>query len=201
VLLNCAADTFAVQRSPAGSTTQSSLLSVDNAGNVIITGNNLTTGGTSTAPTTQGIRITGSVAGIRCQSVGTASADGFSNAIAFGWDGTLKCRVDSTVIGTVTITSDARLKLDVQEDVPGLDAVLALRPISFEYDQTKREIGFPKGRHYGLIAQDVQPHAPLVVEEDESEDHWLELDYRLLVPVLIRAMQELAERVTALEAR
>jgi hypothetical protein len=95
----------------------------------------------------------------------------------------------------VTVTSDKRLKLDIAEDVPGLDAVLALRPISFEYDQTKREIGFPKGRHYGLIAQDVQLHAPLVVEDDGSEDHWLEVDYRLLVPVLIRAIQELAQKL------
>jgi hypothetical protein len=169
------------------------------AGGNIITGGSISTGGALTAPLGTGIRLTGSGAGLHCQNVGSMAGDGFSNAIAFGWDGTVKCRVDTTQVGTVTITSDARLKLDVQEDVPGLDAVLALRPISFEYDQTKREIGFPKGRHYGLIAQDVQPHAPLVVEEDESEDHWLELDYRLLVPVLIQAVKELAARVATLE--
>src|SRR4029453_16515403 len=145
------------------------------------------------------LRASSNGGGLRCQNVGTMSGDGYSNAVAFGWDGTLKARIDNTQIGTVTVTSDARLKLDVQEDVPGLDAVLALRPISFEYDQTKRDIGFPKGRHYGLLAQDVQPHAPLVVEEDDSDDHWLELYYPLLAPALIKRGKKIVARVAALE--
>jgi hypothetical protein len=34
-----------------------------------------------------------------------------------------------------------------------------------------------------------------VIEDDGSDEHWLGLDYRLLVPVLIRAIQELAAKV------
>jgi hypothetical protein len=193
------ADTFNIMRAPAGNLTASAVLIIDGSGHLYSTGT-ISTGGTTSVPYAPGVRITGTAAGIRCQGVGTAAPDGFSNPIAFGWDGALKARVDSTVIGTVTVTSDARVKLDVLDDVPGLDAVRALRPISFEYDQTKRTIGFPAGRHYGLIAQDVQPYAPLVVEADDSDEHWLEIDYRLLVPVLIRAIQELTQKVEATAA-
>jgi len=162
------------------------LVTVDNASHV--TGGNY--------------RATGATSGLRCQNVGSTGGDGYSNAIGLGWDGTLKARVDGTQIGTITVTgSDARIKRDIIDDVPGLDAVLALRPVSFAYDQTKRAVGFPTGRRYGLLAQDVEPYAPLVVADDGSEDHWLGIEYGMLVPVLIRALQELAARVAALEAR
>jgi hypothetical protein len=197
-------DLCTVARAPAGSLTGTVMATVTATGAVIaagdmVSGGTISTGGVATAPTSPGVRVTGTGAGLRCQGVGTAVGDGYSNAIAFGWDGTLKARVDTTVIGTVTVTSDKRLKIDVAEDVPGLDAVRAFRPISFAYDQTKRTIGFPSGRHYGLVAQEVRPHAPLVVSEDESPDHWQEIDYRALVPVLIQAIKDLAGRVAALE--
>lgn len=153
--------------------------------------------------TSASVRCTGSTAGVRFQNVGTMGGDGYSNGIAFGYTGAIPVRVDGTQMGTMNITppSDIRYKLDVQQNVPGLAAVLALRPVTFTYDQTKREIGFPVGRHYGLIAQEAREHVPLVIEDDGTDQHFLGLDYRLLVPVLIRAVQELAARMTALEAR
>ena len=196
---NATNDNYFVQRAPANTTSFASMSVVDASGNLTVA-SNFSTGGATSAYTSPGIRVTGTGAGTRYQNVGTALGDGYSNAIGFGWDGTLKARVDTTVIGTVTVSSDARVKQDVRPDVPGLDAVTALRPISFEYDQTKRAIGFERGRQYGLIAQEVAPILPLVVEDDGSDDHWLSIDYRRLVPVLIRAVQELTERVAALEA-
>jgi endosialidase-like protein len=152
------------------------------------------------------LRIFGAAGGVRYQAVGTTGPDGFSNVIAFGWDGSLKARVDSVVIGTVTITSDARVKLDVQEDVPGLETVLALRPISFEYDQSKRLIGFEPGRHYGLIAQELEPHLPLLLREEVwdagiPDESYFTLQHMELIPVLIQAIKDLTERVAAVEAK
>jgi hypothetical protein len=151
------------------------------------------------------VQPTGTATGLRCQNVGVMSGDGYSNAIAFGFDaGLIKARVDGTQMGSVNLTapSDARLKTDVQPDVPGLDAVRALRPVSFAYDQTARAggIGFPAGRHYGLIAQEAQPILPLIVDDDGTADHYLSIDYRRLVPVLLQAVQELATRVDGLTA-
>jgi len=193
---NTGQDNFSVGRAPANTTSFVSLATLDSAGHLITNSVNLSTGNLTAAASGAGIRIGGTASGIRCQNVGNAAADGCSNAVAFGWTGSLAARVDSSQLGTVNITppSDERLKRDVEEDVPGLEAVLALRPVSFEYDQTKREIGYPAGRHYGLIAQEAQSHVPLAIEDDGSDDHWLALDYRMLVPVLIRAIQELAAK-------
>jgi len=136
--------------------------------------------------------------GMRCGNVGSVGAEGVSNSIAFGWTGSaVAVRVDTTQLGTMNVTppSDARWKTDVQDDCPGLDAVMALRPVTFRYDQSKREgLGFPQGRQYGLIAQEAQSIIPSAIEDDGSEDHYLGLDYRKVVPVLIQAIKELAAR-------
>jgi hypothetical protein len=194
------ADTFQVRRAPVGSTTLTTMLLLDSTGNSYVLGN-FSTGGVGTAYSAPGIRISGTGAGIRCQNTGTGMGDGYSNAIAFGWNGSqITCRVDTVDAGTVNRTppSDMRDKAEIRDDdVPGLAAVCALRPVTFTYRQGERLAAFPEGRQYGLIAQEAQPHVPLVIQDDESEDHFLGLDYRLLVPVLIRAIQELAARVGA----
>jgi len=142
--------------------------------------------------------------GMRCGNVGAVGAEGVSNSIAFGWTGSaVAVRVDTTQLGTMNVTppSDARWKQDVREDCPGLETVLALRPVTFEYDQARRApLGMPAGRHYGLIAQEAQPHVPAAIEDGGAPEHWLGLDYRALVPVLIQAVKDLTARVAALEA-
>jgi hypothetical protein len=90
--------------------------------------------------------------------------------------------------------SDARIKRDVREDVPGLDIAKQLRPVSFEYVP---EMGQP-GRRQGLIAQEVQPLVPSAVE---SMGDLLGIDYGQLIPVLLTAIQQLAARVEALEGQ
>jgi hypothetical protein len=188
-------DQFNVQRIPPGNIVPATLLTVDPTGNCT-TAAAIFSGGP--------VLIKGAGTGIRCQNVGTLSGDGYSANVAFGWDGTLKVRVDSSTIGTVTVTSDVRVKQGVHEDVPGLDAVLALRPISFEYDQSARPIGFEKGRHYGLIAQDVEPHVPLVLREEvwdseKPDESRFALQFFEFIPVLIQAIKDLTARVAAVE--
>jgi hypothetical protein len=198
-------DLCTIGRAPAGSTSGATLATVTAAGLMstasdLVSGGSISTGGITTAPTAPGVRVTGTSAGLRCQGVGTAVADGYSNAIAFGWNGSLQARVDSTALGSVNMTppSDERLKRDVREDVPGLAAVCALRPISYAYDQTKREVGFPAGRHYGLIAQEAHALVPLAIDDDGTEEHVLSIDYRELVPVLLQAVKELVAHVATL---
>src|SRR5215475_12416847 len=195
LLLDTVNDACSIGRQPAGGAANN-MLYVDASGNVSPSGY-LSAG--------SHVRVTGSASGLKCQNTGTIGGDGYSNAVAFGWNGSsVTVRVDSTALGTMNITppSDERLKTAVAEDVPGIDALLALRPVTFAYAEpgTVDDPGHPPGRHYGLIAQEAQPHVPLAVEDDGSAEHWLSLDYRTLVPVLIRAIQELAARVTAAPA-
>ena len=98
---------------------------------------------------------------------------------------------DVVVSGVFYNQSDARLKHDVQDCPHGLDAVLGLRPVAFRWN------GQDDGRRtLGLIAQEVQGVVDEVV--DDSGEH-LAVSYTGLVPVLVRAVQELERRVAALQ--
>ena len=94
--------------------------------------------------------------------------------------------------------SDARMKRDIEDIHYGLDTVMALRPVQFDW--------LADGRHdIGLIAQEVEPIIPEIVEiweadpdiEGQIDTYALRKD--ALTVVLVKAMQELTARVAALE--
>jgi Chaperone of endosialidase len=89
------------------------------------------------------------------------------------------------------LSSDRRLKRDITPDVPGLDAILAIPPASFEY--TEPMVPAAPGRHYGVMAQDVAAVAPLAVQEGAGG--YLLVDYAALVPILIQAVRELSAKL------
>jgi hypothetical protein len=99
--------------------------------------------------------------------------------------------------------SDGRYKEQI-EDLPyGLDAVTALRPVSYRWIDHPEE-----GPHYGLIAQEVREVLPEIVRGDEAQGGMLGVNYGELVPVLVKAVQEQqseieaqAEQIADLEAR
>ena len=76
----------------------------------------------------------------------------------------------ATVNGGVTVTSDERTKKSINDFSLGLDEVLQLRPISYEYN------GFantnPNGRKFvGLVAQELQKVAPQFVSNHISSEY------------------------------
>ncbi|HTX88112.1 MAG TPA: tail fiber domain-containing protein [Bacteroidales bacterium] len=95
-------------------------------------------------------------------------------------------------------TSDRRLKTNILSLDKGLDVIMKLKPVSFEWkkDQDKT--------HFGLIAQDVDvviPHATYsVVNEGTDPDKTMGINYNEIVPVLIKAVQELKRENDALKA-
>lgn len=105
-----------------------------------------------------------------------------------------------TVVGTQT--SDQRLKTVVGPLSYGLDDVAALQPVSYtRNDDTENT---PR---IGFLAQQVQPIVPEAVYDtrepisgfDPTETK-LAMDYSSLIPVLVKAIQELKARVEALES-
>jgi hypothetical protein len=100
-------------------------------------------------------------------------------------------------------SSDGRYKENISALPYGLDAVTALRPVSFNWADRPDD-----GLHYGLIAQEVREVLPEVVVGDDGENGTLSMNYGELVPVLVNAIQEQqaeidiqAEQIAALEAR
>lgn len=87
--------------------------------------------------------------------------------------------------------SDRRLKKEIKDIAYGLDTVNKLRPVSYKF---KKGIQDTK---LGFIAQELKEHLPEVV--DGGEDTTYGVSYDELVPVLVKAVQELSTEVKELK--
>ena len=109
--------------------------------------------------------------------------------------------------------SDARLKKAVSPAALGLSFINMLRPVSFEWKDSKYEVG--AGTQYGLIAQEVEAALSkaggknyglvynnkndYLITEQGTQEPAKGLDYYQLISPVIKSIQELDARVTALE--
>jgi hypothetical protein len=124
-----------------------------------------------------------------------------SNSITLGNNihNVLRCAVTS-----ITSLSDERDKKEIEELPIGLDFVKGLKPVKFVWDERSEE-----GRHnikdFGFIAQDLKASQEevemaetlkLVYEENPEK---LEASYGKLIPILVKAIQELSEEVKQLK--
>jgi hypothetical protein len=92
---------------------------------------------------------------------------------------------DIYATNAVIQTSDLRLKKNVKALPYGLQEVLQLRPVTFEWKNSKDE-----STKLGLIAQEIQTLIPEVVNVGNDEQQMLGVKYADLIPVLIKAIQE-----------
>jgi hypothetical protein len=97
--------------------------------------------------------------------------------------------------------SDARLKDNIQSLDSGLDVVKAMRPVTFQY---KPEYSKDQSVQPGFIAQELQTamagKAYLEGVVQEGTNH-LNVAYQNIIPILVKAVQELEAKVAALEAK
>ena len=127
-----------------------------------------------------------------------------SNTVILGDGATTTLACSAT---TITFLSDARDKKEVESLSAGLDFVNELNPVTFTWDERD-----PNGKHgdkdSGFIAQDLkalQEKYNLVeelklVNEGISEDKIYASAGRL-IPILVKAIQELTAKVEALESK
>ena len=114
---------------------------------------------------------------------------------------------------SVNTTSDARLKSNIKKVDPEiLGRFQDLRPIQFTWNPAERpnisdttsvnrtylsEDTDYKRLHYGFLAQDIQSIFPDLVREDG--DGYLSVNYIELIPLLVKAVQELSAEVEDLK--
>jgi hypothetical protein len=91
-------------------------------------------------------------------------------------------------------TSDGRLKKDVTNLRYGLRELLQLRPVSFAWkDKSDGQ------QHLGFIAQETEQIIPEAVTRAANSDTPLGMNYTMLIPVVIKAIQEQQTAVTTLK--
>lgn len=101
--------------------------------------------------------------------------------------------VNGSVAGTSAYNnlSDARLKKDVTTIENGLTQVMALRPVTFNWNKSVNpQLTLDDKNHLGFIAQEVEAVVPQVVSTASDEMKTKSIAYSDLVPVLTKAIQE-----------
>jgi hypothetical protein len=135
-----------------------------------------------------------------------------NNAINFQWNGSAtRLWVDTTDQGSITVSSDYRVKKDVQtQTADALARVSQLRPVTYTYadyepfswkaDDVLRE---------GFIAHELAEIIPSAVDGEKDEENKIQsLRLDALCSVLVKAIQEqqsiieqLTQRIAALEGQ
>ena len=141
---------------------------------------------------------------IRADSIIAASSASGYVSINRNGDGTrIQFNNSGNTRGTITVTgtttayntsSDRRLKSNIQDAASASAKIDAMKVRQFDWTED--------GKHqdYGMIAQELQSIEPLAVSGSEDSNKMMGVDYSILVPMLIKEIQELRSRVAALEA-
>lgn len=132
-----------------------------------------------------------------------AAAATTSNSITLGSSdhNVLRCAVTS-----ITSLSDARDKKEVKDLNVGLEFIDGLRPVTFVWND-RDENGKHDIADFGFIAQElksaeeaVEMSEVLKLVYDENPEK-LEASYGKLIPILVKAIQELSTELKALKAK
>jgi hypothetical protein len=111
---------------------------------------------------------------------------------------------DVVKTGNDNFTSDQILKQNINPLSNGLSIINQLQPKTFDYQtNTFPQMNLPVGLQYGLIAQDVQTVVPALVNtvthppsdvngQYYAAQNYLTLEYTQLIPILVKAVQELS---------
>ena len=122
----------------------------------------------------------------------------YSGGSAIGAYGPINCTYDVTAF-----SSDRRLKNNIKNIESGLQKVLSLNGVTFDWDQKALDLGFVPTHRYndsGVIAQEVEVVLPQAVRKapfdddgvgnSKSGENYLTVQYEKIVPLLIEAIKE-----------
>ena len=107
---------------------------------------------------------------------------------------------DLGMTGSIFGVSDKRIKRNIAGLRNALQVVSLLRPVSYDYAYDEFEhLNLPKGRQFGLLAQEVEKVLPDIVSvnsrigKEVDSDLLLGVNHGQIIPFLIKAIQELQE--------
>jgi len=115
-------------------------------------------------------------------------------------DGTTLYNVGSISVSssgtTYNTTSDRRLKDNIEPIADATDKLMAMNPVTHTW------IANPEAPSvYGFIAQEMQEIVPEAVSGEDGGEDMMSMDYGRITPVLVAALQEAHNKITALEER
>jgi hypothetical protein len=99
--------------------------------------------------------------------------------------------VGGTIYGTVVAPSDERLKTNIVNALSGNIDDIKVRSFDWIADGSHQE--------YGMVAQELLEVAPYAVHQPTNPDEMMGVDYSKLVPMMIKEIQDLKQRIATLE--
>lgn len=114
-------------------------------------------------------------------------------------DGTIK------IVNSIVPNSDIRLKKNFEKIGNATSLINQMNPMKydFKYDELK-EMGLPKERQFGLIAQELEKVVPELVfqhSEGKNQEHYKGINYTGLIPILIQGMKDQQAEIEALKQK
>jgi hypothetical protein len=173
------------------------MLGIQAGANLVYGNRNIIIGGSSLAS----YMLQGGSNNILLGDFSIPSSNTVSNEITLGnYEHTvLRCAVTS-----ITSLSDARDKKEVEDLNVGLEFIDGLRPVKFVWDD-RNEYGKHDIADFGFIAQDLKAAEEAVEMADvlklvyDENPEKLEASYGKLIPILVKAIQELSAEVKQLK--
>jgi hypothetical protein len=139
---------------------------------------------------------------IACPNTGNVFINYEAGNLGVGTDGpSYKLHVNGTAYatGAAGALSDIRHKNNVVSTSKGLNEVLQLNPVEFEWNEDKIIDKGMEGIHLGFIAQEVANILPNTVLVEPNEEETLGIKYNELIPVLVNAIKELKAEIEILK--
>jgi hypothetical protein len=152
-----------------------------------------------------------------------------TTANASSYAGYFNGKVNAT--GGYYTISDSKFKQNITTITSAMDVINKLQPKSYEYKQegSYKEMNLPKGKHFGLVAQEVEKVLPDLVHESQFNTQLAQLpapvkpgtkqvtkdstqktaekidfkavNYLELIPIMVKAMQEQQQQIEILLAK
>jgi hypothetical protein len=165
---------------------------IDSSGNLLV-------GKTTTALGTVGYRVEGS-SGRFVSSLSTGSFNQITHTSGSGTEFAIEFLRSTSTVGSITTTtiatlynttSDQRLKTNIVDAPSGNIDDVKVRSFDWKSDNSHVE--------YGFIAQELVEVAPYAVHQPSNPEEMMAVDYSKLVPMMIKEIQDLKQRIKTLE--
>ena len=126
----------------------------------------------------------------------TTNSDAQVNSLGVGTAGSTTAGEIRATNNITAFYSDERLKDVIGEIDNALDKVRALRGVYYTENAAAKDLGYDNNRRQvGVIAQDVEKVLPEVITEAPIDPQYMTVWYEKLIPLLIEAIKELANKV------